>query len=496
MHLGLVLEMTADGFGDRPAVSVDPDSLTFAELAHRSWAAARWFGSIGATSVTYIGDSGLALPIALFGAASAGIPFVPLNYRLGPDQLSRQIADQPGTCILYGTDDAPLTGATHSVHRSVFMKDLGSGDVEPLPPQDPELPCLLLYTSGTTSAPKATILRHRHLMAYLLGTLDFGSAGTEEGALISAPPYHIAGTANLLSNLYAGRRVIYLKQFSPEEWLSTIRSQKLTQAMVVPTMLARIVEHLGRADSASTPSLRALSYGGSRMPIRVLQRSLELFPNTDFVNAYGLTETSSTIALLGPDDHRKALDPQDPVAQRRLGSVGRMLPGIEVEVRDSKGTVLMSDEVGLLYFRGSQISGEYKNGSALDGDGWFSSRDLGHIDSDGYLFVDGRADDTIIRGGENIAPPEIEDVLLLHPGVADAVVVGIPDDEWGQRLAAVVVLKEDQKVDEDELRTWIRDRLRSSKTPDTVAFWPALPRTETGKLLRREVLSSLVQIND
>jgi acyl-CoA synthetase (AMP-forming)/AMP-acid ligase II len=492
MHLGLVLEMTADGFGSRTAISVTSESLTFAELAHRSWAAARWFDSISATSVTYLGDSDLALPIALFGAASAGIPFVPLNYRLGPEQLTQQIADQPGTCVLYGTDVAPLSDARHSVHRDVFVKDLGSGDMEPPPPQDPQLPCLLLSTSGTTSAPKATILRHRHLMAYLLGTLDFGSAGSEEGALISAPPYHIAGTANLLSNLYAGRRVIYLKQFSPEEWLSTIRSQELTQAMVVPTMLARVVEHLGDSESGSTPSLRVLSYGGSRMPTRVLQRSLALFPNTDFVNAYGLTETSSTIALLGPDDHRNALDPQDSVAQRRLGSVGRMLPGIEVEVRDPRGTILTPGEVGLLYFRGDQISGEYQNGSALDGDGWFSSRDLGHIDADGYLFVEGRADDTIIRGGENIAPLEIEDVLLLHPGVADAVVVGTPDDVWGQRLAAVVVLNDDFTVDEDELRAWVRDRLRSSKTPDTVAFWPALPRTETGKLVRREVLQTLV----
>jgi acyl-CoA synthetase (AMP-forming)/AMP-acid ligase II len=491
MHLGLVLEMTADGFGDRTAVACGSDSLTFSELAQRSWAAAEWFRSISATSVTYVGDSDLALPVALFGAASAGIPFIPMNYRLGSEQLTGQIAAQPGTCVLYGTETSPASGAEFSVNRDTFLEDLGSAVTEAPPPQDPELPGILLYTSGTTSAPKATILRHRHLMAYLLGTIEFGSAEEDESTLISAPPYHIAGTANLLSNMFAGRRVVYLKNFSPEDWLSTIRSQRITQAMVVPTMLARVVEHVGNRDSASTPSLRSLSYGGSRMPIAVLKRALELFPDTEFVNAYGLTETSSTIALLGPDDHRKGIDPEDLVAQRRLGSVGQMLPGIEVQVRADDGSVLMPGEAGLLYFRGEQISGEYQGGSALDSNGWFSSRDLGHVDADGYLFVEGRADDTIIRGGENIAPPEIEDVLLLHPGVSDAVVVGIPDDEWGQRLAAVVVLKESSTAEEDELRAWVRERLRSSKTPDSIAFWPSLPRTETGKLLRREVLKSL-----
>jgi acyl-CoA synthetase (AMP-forming)/AMP-acid ligase II len=256
-------------------------------------------------------------------------------------------------------------------------------------------------------------------------------------------------------------------------------------------MLARVVTHLGEAEDSGTPTLRSLSYGGARMPTPVLHRAMRLFSTTDFVNAYGLTETSSTIALLGPEDHRDAFVAADPQALARLGSVGRLLPGIELEVRDDEGGLVAEGELGLLFFRGEQISGEYAGGSVLDHDGWFSSRDRGRIDEDGYLFIEGRADDTIIRGGENIAPAEIEDVLIACDGIVDAAVVGLPDDEWGQRLVAVVVGAPGASVTADQLKEAVRDRLRSSKTPEVIEFWSELPRTDTGKLLRRQVVARL-----
>jgi acyl-CoA synthetase (AMP-forming)/AMP-acid ligase II len=208
------------------------------------------------------------------------------------------------------------------------------------------------------------------------------------------------------------------------------------------------------------------------------------------VNAYGLTETSSTIALLGPDDHASAFA-GDPEAKVRLGSVGKLLPGIEVEVRDELDRPLPVGEVGLVFLRGEQISGEYDQGSVVDADGWFPTRDRGWIDAEGYLFIEGRADDTIIRGGENIAPAEIEDVLVRHDLVVDSVVVGVPDDEWGQRIAAVVVLSEGSSLTADELQDYCREHLRGSKTPEIIEFRAELPRTPTGKLLRREVVADL-----
>jgi acyl-CoA synthetase (AMP-forming)/AMP-acid ligase II len=229
------------------------------------------------------------------------------------------------------------------------------------------------------------------------------------------------------------------------------------------------------------------------MPAPVLDRAMRLFPATDFVNAYGLTETSSTIAVLGPDDHRAALA-GDPIARARLGSAGRVLPGIEVQVRGADGTPLPADTPGDIYVRGPQVSGEYRDdGSRLDPGGWFATRDRGWIDNDGYLFVEGRADDTIIRGGENIAPAEIEDALLAHGAVAQAAVVGIPHKEWGQYIAAAVVLRPGRMADAEELRGWVRSRLRSAKTPALIVFRDALPHTSTGKILRRDVLADLLR---
>jgi acyl-CoA synthetase (AMP-forming)/AMP-acid ligase II len=224
----------------------------------------------------------------------------------------------------------------------------------------------------------------------------------------------------------------------------------------------------------------------------VLERALRLFPGVGFVNAYGLTETSSTIAVLTPEDHREALGSDDPAVRARLTSAGRPVPGIDVEVRGDDGRPVASGEPGELWVRGPQVSGVYQGtGSALDADGWFPTRDRARVDSGGYLFIEGRADDTIIRGGENIAPAEIEDVLIRHPAIRDAAVVGVPDEEWGERVVAVVVPLEGAAAGADEIRSFVRARLRGSRTPDDVVIRNSLPYTATGKLLRREIVADL-----
>jgi acyl-CoA synthetase (AMP-forming)/AMP-acid ligase II len=234
--------------------------------------------------------------------------------------------------------------------------------------------------------------------------------------------------------------------------------------------------------------MKALSYGGARTPAPVLQRVMARLPEVALTNAYGLTETSSTIAVLGPDDHRAARD-GDELAVARLSSAGQVLPTVEVQVRpDTEG-----EQAGEIWVRGEQVSGEYAGKPlTLDAEGWFPTRDRGWIDDAGYLFIEGRSDDTIIRGGENIAPAEIEEVLLAHPEIDQVAVVGVPDDEWGQRIAAVIVLKDGSALDADQVRAFARRALRGSKTPDVVEFAAELPYTETGKLLRRVVLAGLV----
>jgi fatty-acyl-CoA synthase len=301
---------------------------------------------------------------------------------------------------------------------------------------------------------------------------------------VSVPPYHIAGMAAILTAVYGGRRLVQLPSFDPDEWVRVARAERITHAMVVPTMLGRILDVV-EADGQGLPHLRHLSYGGGRMPRAVVERALHLLPDVGFVNAYGLTETSSSITVLGPDEHREAAASDDPAVQARLGSVGRPLPTVEVSIRDADGQPLPPGERGEVWVRGEQISGEYAHANQLDAEGWFTTRDGGWLDEEGYLFLDGRIDDVIVRGGENLSPGEIEDVLLQHPAIRDAVVVGLSDEEWGEVVAAVVVPAEGASITEDEVRTWVTEHLRSSRTPAVVDIRDQLPYNETGKVLRR-----------
>jgi len=483
MNLTMLLEMANDGFGDRVVVGDREEGLTAGRLRALAVGAARAVRAAGADAIVYLAVNGPAFPVALFAAAYAGVPLVPVNYRLGADQLAALLARHPGAYRIGGEGGA---------EPEEFLKTAEAHAGEEPAPLDPDAPAVLIYTSGTTSAPKGVVLRHENLVSYVFGTVEFAAAGPEEAALMSVPPYHIAAVSNVLTNLYAGRRFLVLPSFTPVEWLRLVREQEVTNAMVVPTMLARIMDEPGL--DRSVPSLRTLAYGGAKTPLRVIERALEEWPHVGFVNAYGLTETSSTVSVLGPEDHREAFASDDPDVRARLGSAGRPVPGVELEIRGDDGEPVPPGATGRIFIRGDQVAGEYAGlGSTVDERGFFDTRDAGRLDADGYLYVEGRVDDTIIRGAENIAPAEIEDVLLRHPGVADAVVVGLPDEEWGQRLAAVVVPLPGREVDAEAVREFVRGRLRSSKTPEHIACWPELPRTPTGKILRRDVVDGLTR---
>ena len=493
MNIAMLLDMAVAGDPERIAVGPRATGTTAARLHRAAAGVAAVVRAKGAHELVFAGLNGPAFPVLLFGAALAGVPLVPVNYRLSAAALTDLLGRTERPLVVADDDFAAVfTDAGTDVMTTAAMLEAGmSADPVEDAAGTEDDPAVLLFTSGTTAAPKAAVLRHRHLTSYILNTVDFASAEASDAVVISVPPYHVAGVGSVLSNVYAGRRIVHLPAFDPGEWLRLVREEGVTSAMLVPTMLARIVEHLGDR-AADVPTLRSLAYGGARMPPTVLEAALRLFPDTGFVNAYGLTETSSTIALLGPDDHRAAISSDDPAIRARLHSAGRMVPGIEAQIRAADGTVLPPGSSGELWVRGPQVSGEYRGaGSLLDSDGWFRTRDLARFDGDGYLFVEGRADDTIIRGGENIAPAEIEDVLLRHPGVREAAIVGLPDEEWGERIAAFVVPHQGVDVDAETLRSWVRRRLRGSKTPDVVLFREELPYTATGKLLRRELADAV-----
>jgi acyl-CoA synthetase (AMP-forming)/AMP-acid ligase II len=490
--------MAAEGFGERPIAGTKNDLLTAEGLRARAQAGAAVLRDRGVTALLYVTVAGPAYQSALFAAACAGVPFVPLNYRLGADQLTDLLGRHRGALVISEKHRIAEGPAADTV-QAASLEHLSPAGWEGLIREEmargvrdedevdlsPDAPAVIIYTSGTTSAPKGVILRHRQLASYVLGTVEFMSADEADVSLLSVPPYHIAGVASILSSLYAGRRTILLGQFDAGKWLETVRAEGVTNAFLVPTMLARIVRHEG---DRSVPSLRALAYGAAPMPARVIEDALRLWPQVDFANAYGLTETSSTIAILGPEDHRAALESPDPAVRARLGSAGRVIPTIDLQILDPSGTPVPAGAVGRICVRGEQVSGEYdSSGSVIDESGFFGTRDEGYLDGHGFLFIGGRADDTIIRGGENIAPAEIETVLLEDPAVGDAVVIGVPDDEWGQRLEAAVVPLEGASVDPESLRSLVRSRLRGSKTPDRVHVVSSLPRTDTGKLIRRQV---------
>ncbi|MGW1215008.1 class I adenylate-forming enzyme family protein [Streptomyces sp. NPDC002499] len=499
MNIAMLLDMAVAGDPDRVAMgSRGPGTgTTCARLRRTAAGVATVVHRTGARELVFAGVNGPAFPVLLFAAALAGVPLVPVNYRLSKQALTDLLLHTERPLVV--ADEAfaaGFEGVQVQTPEALLAEGRAADPAEGLE-GSPDDPAVLLFTSGTTAAPKAAVLRHRHLSSYILQTVEFGSAAPSDAVLTSVPPYHVAGVGSVLSNLYAGRRIVHLGTFEPAAWLALVRAEGVTSAMVVPTMLARVVEHLG-GRPADVPTLRSLAYGGARMPHTVLEAALRAFPDTGFTNAYGLTETSSTIALLGPDDHRAALGSDDPAVRARLRSAGRMVPGVEARIRDETGAVLPPGAAGQLWVRGPQVSGEYKGSSehkgpatTLDGDGWFHTRDLAHFDDEGYLFIEGRADDTIIRGGENIAPAEVEDVLLRHDAVREAAVVGVPDEEWGERIAAFVVVHEGAATDAEALRAWVRGRLRGSKTPDVIVFRAELPYTPTGKLLRRELLTTM-----
>ncbi len=493
MQTSLLLDMMSDNFPERMALGSLQDGISYGELARRAKAGAGWLSQKPGEIIVYLGLNNPSIPITLFASGYIGRPFAPINYRLKDDQLRAILArTAPSTLIVDDDMAARVAGVAdvEVVTRSEFEAACQSPDnleIE-IPFVDPDV-ALWLFTSGTTGEPKVAILRHANLTSYVISTVEFANADESDAALVSVPPYHIAGMSAILTSVYSGRRMVYLTAFTPEEWVDVVAQEKILRAMVVPTMLDRILDVL-ETRGQGLPDLKALTYGGGRMPLLVIERAMKSLPHVNFVNAYGLTETSSTISLLGPEDHREAMASNDPAIKARLGSVGQPIPSLEVEIRDEAGQLVPAGTPGEIYVRGEQISGEYKHKKLTDDAGWFATNDGGYFDEGGYLYVTGRLDDVIVRGGENISPGEIEDVLLAHPSVGEVAVLGVKNIEWGEALAAVIV-PENETPDKAELADWVKSRLRSTKTPQLWEFRDELPYNDTGKVLRRILKSEL-----
>ena len=494
-------------FGDR--------RLSFAELndqVARLSTAFKQLG-LGQRDVIAVLDTNSDLYISsYYGAAKAGLTFLPLNFRAKEAELEYMINTAGTKVLLVGDRYLDLVEQLRPQLKVEKIVAFGDGRpgmqrlldlVEKAEPDegeaevDDEDTSILMYTSGTTSLPKGVMLSFRDFTAYVTANVEMAD-GTDRGtALVCVPFYHIAGTTAYMSNVWTGRRLVIMPQFDAKMWLSLVEKEHVTHAFVVPTMMKQVIDDPGFAKT-DLSTITNLAYGGAPMPVQVIRRAIEVFPKTvGFVNAYGQTETTSSLTVLGPDDHRIQGTPEEvELKLKRLNSIGKPLPDVEIRVRDDDGEFLPIGKIGEIVIRTPRIMKGYagREDDARLADGWRATGDRGWVDEEGYVFFAGRKDDMIIRGGENIAPAEIESVLMSHPGVDECAVIGIPSVEWGQTVKAFVVPRKSAKVTEAELSEYCRSRLASFKRPETIEFIDELPKNPLGKILRKDLRAASGEI--
>lgn len=444
---------------------------------------------------------------AYFAAAKVGAIFVPLNFRAKSEELKYMI-NHAGIKVLFTgkrylkmietlLDQMPDMQQCICLEpveeKSLYYEDLlsASSDEDISLEIDEEEITILMYTSGTTGRPKGVPLKHSGFISYILGNVEPANPEIEERNLLTVPLYHIAGMQAMLAAVYGGRTLILMRQFETEKWLQMVQSEKVTRAMLVPTMLKWLVEHPD-FKKYDLSSLKVITYGAAAMPAEVIKKALKQLPGVQFINAFGQTETASTITVLGPKDHIiEGSDEEKAKKIKRLEfSIGRPLADVEVIIADRQGNALPPFEIGEILARGPRIMTQYwkneqETSKVVTGEGWLRTGDLGYMDDEGYLFLVGRGDDLIIRGGENISPKEIEDVLYMHPDVEDAAVIGVSDPKWGQQPRAIVVRKEGAAVSASELIEFCHERLAGFKRPRSIVFVEEMPRTSTGKIIKK-----------
>jgi acyl-CoA synthetase (AMP-forming)/AMP-acid ligase II len=503
------LTIPAGIVSDQEALVFETLRLTYGDLEARVRRLAGALAKLGVgrgTRVAALHTNSHRYVEAYYATALLGGVFVPVNYRAKQHELEHMLVASEASVLLLGERYRESVGALRAglpaLRTTIGFDGAAAGvlDYETLvadaTPHDDEAEVddddttILMFTSGTTSLPKGVMLTYGDFTAYVTANVELADGTPRGAALLSAPLYHIAGATNMMTTLWTGRRLVVMPQFEARSWLDAVERERVTHAFVVPTMMKHLLDQPDLAQR-DLGSLEVLAYGGAPMPFPVIRRAIERFPKTvGFVNAFGQTETTSTLTVLGPEDHR--LDGGPAAIERtlrRLRSIGRPLPDVEVRIVDEAGTELGVDQVGEIHVRTPRAMKGYAGAkdSPFTADGWLPTRDLGWVDGDGYIYVAGRKDDMIIRGGENIAPAEVEAVLGAHPAVEEVAVVGLPDEEWGQRVGAFVVLREGEQATAEGLVEFCRERLASFKKPEVIRFLPELPKNPMGKVLRREL---------
>lgn len=494
---------------DRPSVIFEGKKLTFGQLNERSNRMAHALSSLGVNKGDMVAMLQVNCPQYLetyYAVAKLGAIFCPLNFRAKADELTYMLNYCEAKVLLVGerylemvngmrpnipkvqhfiSIDKKAEGMLYyedllakSSAEDVFS-EIGDDDVS-----------ILMFTAGTTGRPKGVPLTHSSFVSYMLTNVTPVDPEIEEVNLLTVPLYHVAGIQAMLAATYGGRTLAMMRQFEVKDWMKTVQETKANRAMLVPTMLKRVIDEPD-FNKYDLSSLKVITYGAAPMPFEVIKKAIDVFPKVMFINAFGQTETASTITALGPEDHViTGTDAEKSKKLKRLqSSIGKAMQDVEVKIVDEHGKEMPRGKAGEIVARGPRVMSGYwkdpeKTAKAIR-DGWLHTGDMGYMDDEGYIYLAGRGDDMIIRGGENISPEEVENVLYSHPKVEEAAVIGIPDPEWGQQPKAVVVLKKGEKATPEELIEYCRQKLSSFKRPRYVAFIDELPRTSTGKVLKR-----------
>ena len=497
---------------DRPAVIFDGRTITFEGLAERVNRLANGLSEIGVGP----GDRVATMQVntnqcveAYFAAAQLDAIYVPINFRAKSEELAQMLDIAQPSCLLIGERYVPLVaeGSVPSERVIVLDGELNGGpgsdrlgyhgllagaspEQMHFPEAGDEDTTVIMFTAGTTGVPKGVMLTHDSFSSYLLATVEPADPDVEESNLITVPFYHIAGLQAALAAVYGGRTLVVMRQFEPVEWMHLVQEYRTNRAMLVPTMLKHIMEH-PKFSEYDLSSLDVITYGAAPMPLEVIREAIGRFPGARFINAFGQTETASTITMLPPEDHVLDGSPEEIETKlRRLTSIGKPLDDVEVEIVDEAGQSVPVGETGEIAARGSRMMAGYWQEESATRDtlrgGWVYTGDLGYQDQDGYIYLSGRAKDFIKRGGEMISPEEVEQVLRSHPELDDAAVIGVPDVEWGEEVRAVVVGRAD-RVTEEQIIEFCRDKLAGFKRPRSVVFIGELPRNVMGKVLKRDL---------
>jgi long-chain acyl-CoA synthetase len=473
------------------AVRLGGLELTYADLDDRSARLAALLREKGLQQGDRVGvmlPNVLEFPISYYGVLRAGGVVVPMNVLLKRREIAFYLEDSGAKLLLswHGFGDDARDGAAEAGVELIEVEPEAFAalirDREPateIAETDPEDTAVILYTSGTTGKPKGAELTHFNLSR----NAEIASQTTcaiAEGdiALGALPLFHSFGqTVSMNASLRVGATLTLLPKFDPGETLEIMQRDGVTHFYGVPTMYGALLHHPGREDF-DTSSLRICITGGASMPVEVLRGFEEAF-DCELLEGYGLSETSPVASSNHPGRERKA------------GSIGTPLREVEMKVVDEDDAEVAQGEVGEIVIRGHNVMKGYwekpeATAETMRG-GWFHSGDMARVDEDGYFFIVDRKKDLIIRGGYNVYPREVEEVLYEHPKIREAAVLGVPHDQWGEEIGAAVVLHEGEELTPEEVSAYVKERIAAYKYPRQVWFMDELPKGPTGKILKREI---------